>query len=89
MWVASGTCKRSSPAYRTVQAVTRARDASSTLSGSAAVNLTQAQTVVQPRTSGRTGPLFRVYATSWQPEEGAPIWMQVCPAATVTTVLND
>eukprot|EP00892_Ulva_mutabilis_P005590 jgi/Ulvmu1/3402/UM016_0019.1 len=66
-------CKRFGAAYRLVQQVTNARDAEDTFD---AIDVAAAATLPQPRTSGRTGPLFREYATAWQAEEPAPIWDQ-------------
>lgn len=72
--VPADRCSRASAAHQAVKAVTKARDITSTLTGTAAIDLAAAQTIAQPRTSGRTGPLFRTYATTWQEEEPAPIW---------------
>lgn len=77
MCVPAGKCSSSSPAHRTVKAVTRARDVTSTLAGTAAIDIARAQTVAQARTSGRTGPLFNVYATTWPEEEAAAVWTLV------------
>lgn len=82
MCCCTGSCTGFSPAIQLVRQVTQARDADDTFD---AIDITAAATVLQSRTSGRTGPLFREYATAWQAEEGAPIYDEVWFRSPVTT----